>query len=682
MASNDNATSYPEGAEGGFSGSFEAEAAAFGDAGPSSSDLTGAALIQSYVKNLPDSPGVYRMLDAEERVLYVGKARSLKKRVANYANFNGHSNRILRMILDTAAMVFVSTATETEALLLEANLIKRLRPRFNVLLRDDKSFPHILIKSGDFPQIVKHRGAKSDSGEYFGPFASAGAVGRTINQLQKAFLLRNCSDSIFNNRTRPCLLYQIKRCAGPCVGKVSQDEYGKLVEDAKAFLSGKSTRVQSDLAERMKEASAALNFERAAAYRDRIRALTQVQSRQGINPQGVSDADVVAMHNQGGQTCIQVFFFRAGQNWGNQAYFPRTVSDCEDAEILEAFLAQFYGDKSPPPLLLLSQDPSNAQTLADALSEVAGRKVTLNAPQRGEKRQLVEQALANARESLARKTAESAAQGKLLSGVADAFGMAAPPRRIEVYDNSHIQGAHAVGGMIVSGPDGFQKSEYRKYNIKNADLSPGDDFGMMREVLTRRFTRLLKEASDGDDPVEADGAASPGGAEWPDLVLIDGGVGQLTAAAETLAELGVSQVCLVSVAKGEARDAGREVFHMAGRRPFALPFRDPTLYFLQRLRDEAHRFAIGAHRRKRAKATASTPLDEAPGVGPARKRALLAHFGSAKAVSRAGLADLEAVDGVSRKLAKRIYDFFHGGGAAELDHDADDVGGSVAGPPA
>ncbi|MEL6979621.1 MAG: excinuclease ABC subunit UvrC [Pseudomonadota bacterium] len=640
--------------------------------GPKEGDRPrGLSVVQSYVKTLPDAPGVYRMLADDGEVLYVGKARSLKKRVANYANLSGHTNRILRMILATASMVFVTTETDTEALLLEANLIKRLKPRFNVLLRDDKSFPQIVIKDGPFPQIAKHRGAKREKGAYFGPFASAGAVNRTINQLQKAFLLRNCSDSVFDNRTRPCLLYQIKRCAGPCVGLVSEADYAKLVEDASAFLSGKSTRVQATLAEEMKAASAALNFERAAAYRDRIRALTQVQAHQGINPQGVADADVIALHNQDGQTCIQVFFFRAGQNWGNQAYFPRMVRDVEDDEILEAFIGQFYGDKTPPPLLLLSHEPSNAETLAAALSALAGRKVTLSTPQRGEKRSLVEQAATNARESLARRTAESAAQAKLLEALGEAFGLAAAPRRIEVYDNSHIQGANAVGGMIVAGPDGFRKSEYRKFNIKNAALTPGDDFGMMREVLTRRFSRLLRESeqdgadaqSDEPDAVKAEAAKStaPAGSapEWPDLVLIDGGAGQLSAAKEVFADLGLRDVALVSVAKGEERDAGRELFHMPGRPPFALPFRDPALYFLQRLRDEAHRFAIGAHRQKRARATSSTPLDEAPGVGPARKRALLAHFGSAKAVSRAGLADLEATPGVSKALARKIYDFFH-----------------------
>ncbi|MEO1292646.1 MAG: excinuclease ABC subunit UvrC [Pseudomonadota bacterium] len=615
---------------------------------------TGPEVIAGYVKSLPDAPGVYRMLDPKGEVLYVGKARSLKKRVANYANLSGHTNRILRMILGTASMVFVRTETETEALLLESNLIKQLKPRYNVLLRDDKSFPHILIRAGDFPQITKHRGAKSDKGSYFGPFASAGAVNRTLNQLQKAFLLRNCSDSMFENRTRPCLQYQIKRCAGPCVGLVSPEEYGDLVDDAKRFLTGRSTKVQAELAEKMADASASMEFERAAAYRDRIRALTQIQAHQGVNPTGVSDADVIALHSASGSTCIQVFFFRSGQNWGNRAYFPRVMKDCEDEEILEAFLGQFYTDKPPPRQILLSHDVPAQEMIAEALSTIANRKVEIAVPQRGEKRGLVDQAAANAKESLARKVSESATHAKLLAGVGEAFGMDTAPQRIEVYDNSHIMGTNAVGGMVVAGPEGFVKGQYRKFNIKDTELTPGDDFGMMREVLTRRFSRLMKE--DPDREGESNGVST-----WPDVVLIDGGAGQLSASKAVFDELGVEGVTLVSVAKGEERDAGREVFHMPGRQPFALPFRDPTLYFLQRLRDEAHRFAIGAHRQKRAKQTGATPLDDVPGVGAARKRALLAHFGSAKAVSRAGLADLEAVEGINKALAKKIYDFFHTG---------------------
>jgi excinuclease ABC subunit C len=610
---------------------------------------TGPEVIRAYLPTLPDAPGVYRMLDARSAVLYVGKARSLRKRVASYANGHGHTLRIARMVAATASMMFVSTATETEALLLEANLIKQLKPRFNVLLRDDKSFPHILI-GGDhpFPQLRKHRGLKAGAGRYFGPFASAGAVNRTINTLQKAFLLRTCRDSMFDSRTRPCLLHQIKRCSAPCVGLVSREDYAALEEDAIRFLEGRSTRVQETLAAQMAEASAEMAFERAAALRDRIRALTAVQSAQAVNPEGVEEADVVALHQEGGQACVQAFFFRAHQNWGNRAYFPRTGAGAEPEEILEAFLGQFYADKQPPRLILLSHDAPNAALIAEALSVVAGRKVTLATPQRGEKRDLVEQALRNARESLARKLAESASQAKLLETLADAFGLESAPRRIEVYDNSHIMGTDAVGAMVVAGPDGFEKGQYRKFNIRSTELTPGDDFGMMREVLTRRFSRLVRE-----DPDREKG-------DWPDLVLIDGGAGQVAAATAALEELGVEDVALVGVAKGVDRDAGKEEFHVPGRRAFALPHRDPTLYFVQRLRDEAHRFAIGAHRAKRAKATTATPLDEVPGVGPARKRALLAHFGSAKAVSRAGVEDLMKAEGVSRTLAEAIYAFFHG----------------------
>jgi excinuclease ABC subunit C len=624
---------------------FEEEGAAYAAA-----PKTGAEVIRAYLPSLPDRPGVYRMLDARSAVLYVGKARSLRKRVANYANATGHSTRISRMIAATASMMFVTTETETEALLLEANLIKQLKPHFNVLLRDDKSFPHILI-GGEHPfaQLRKHRGLKASRGRYFGPFASAGAVSRTINTLQKAFLLRTCRDSIFENRTRPCLLHQIKRCCAPCVGLVSREDYAALEEDAIRFLEGRSTRVQETLAEEMRAASAAMEFERAAALRDRIRALTAVQTNQDVNPESVEEGDVVALHQEGGQACVQVFFFRAHQNWGNRAYFPRTGAGAEPEEILTAFLAQFYGDKAPPPLILLSHELPEAALVGEALSVSAGRKVTLATPQRGEKKDLVGHALRNARESLARKLAESASQAKLLDSLADAFGLEAPPARVEVYDNSHIMGTNAVGAMIVAGPDGFVKSHYRKFTIRSTEVA-GDDFGMMREVLTRRFSRLLKE-----DPDREKG-------DWPDLVLIDGGAGQVKAAAEALEELGVEDVALVGVAKGVDRDAGKEEFHIPGRRAFALPHRDPTLYFVQRLRDEAHRFAIGAHRQKRAKAATATPLDEVPGVGPARKRALLAHFGSAKAVSRAGVDDLMAVEGVNRATAEAVYAFFHGAG--------------------
>ncbi len=624
---------------------FEEEGAAC-EAGAAAS---GADVIRSYLPSLPDAPGVYRMLGRRSEVLYVGKARSLRKRVANYAQGRGHPARIGRMIAATASMMFVTTETETEALLLEANLIKQLKPRFNVLLRDDKSFPHILI-GGDhpFPQLRKHRGLKATKGRYFGPFASAGAVNRTINTLQKAFLLRTCRDSVFDSRTRPCLLHQIKRCCAPCVGYVSEAEYAALEEDAIRFLEGRSTRVQETLAGQMTEAAANMEYERAAALRDRIRALTSVQASQGVNPESVEEADVVALHAEGGHACVQVFFFRSHQNWGNRAYFPRTGSGAEPEEILEAFLGQFYGGKAPPRLILLSHDLPGAELLAEALTVTAGRRVQLATPRRGEKRDLVEDALRNAKESLARRMAESASQARLLEGVAEAFDLEAPPRRIEVYDNSHIMGAHAVGAMIVAGPEGFEKSQYRKFNIRSEALSPGDDFGMMREVLTRRFARLMKEDPDRDK------------GDWPDLVLIDGGQGQVSAAAAALEEMGVEEVALVGVAKGLDRDAGKEEFHRLGRRPFALPHRDPTLYFVQRLRDEAHRFAIGAHRAKRAKATTQTPLDDAPGIGPARKRALLSHFGSAKAVSRAGVEDLMRVEGVNRKTAETLYAFFHG----------------------
>jgi excinuclease ABC subunit C len=612
---------------------------------------TGHGVIRDYLRRLEDKPGVYRMLDARGEVLYVGKARSLKKRVASYAKPAGHSPRIARMIAATASMMVLTTATEAEALLLEQNLIKQLKPRYNVLLRDDKSFPNIHVTAGHpFPQIKKHRGAKKEQGRYFGPFASAGSVNRTLNGLQKAFLLRSCSDPVFESRTRPCLLYQIKRCSAPCVGYIDEAGYAALVADATEFLCGKSTKVQAHLAEEMAKASAAMEFERAAAIRDRIRALTSVQGQQSINPEGVAEADVVALHQEGGQACAEVFFIRANQNWGNRAYFPRTGGGAEPAEILEAFLIQFYANKPPARLILLSHPVEDPGLIEEALSAQLGRRVELAVPKRGEKARLVEHAARNAREALARRMAETASQAALLEGVAAAFGLDGAPERVEVYDNSHIQGASAVGAMIVAGPDGFLKSQYRKFNIRSDALTPGDDFGMMREVLARRFSRLVKEDPDRQ------------GDTWPDLVLIDGGPGQVSAAAETLAELGIGDVALVGVAKGPERDAGREAFHRPGQPPMALPHRDPVLYFLQRLRDEAHRFAIGAHRAKRAQATRATPLDEVPGVGAARKRALLAHFGSAKAVTRAGLADLKAVPGVSDALAETIYGFFHGEG--------------------
>lgn len=608
---------------------------------------SGHEVIQDYLRTLDGSPGVYRMLNAASEVLYVGKARNLKARVSNYARPSGHSGRIARMIHETASMMFLTTRTELEALLLEQNLIKQLKPRYNVLLRDDKSFPNILISSEHpYPQIKKHRGKKAEKGAYFGPFASAGAVNRTLNQLQKVFLLRNCSDSVFDSRTRPCLQFQIKRCSAPCVAKITSDGYATLVDDAKRFLEGKSTSVQADLAKAMTEASEAMEFERAAALRDRIKSLTQVQQTQGINPQGVSEADVVALHLEHGQACVQVFFIRANQSWGNRDFYPKTGAGAEEPEIMEAFLTQFYDDKDPPRLILLSHPVESPDLVTEALTARAGRRVEIAVPQRGEKAELVENATRNARESLARRMAEGATQNKLLTGLAEAFDLDSPPQRIEVYDNSHIQGAHAVGGMIVAGAEGFLKSQYRKFNIKSEAGANSDDFGMMKEVLTRRFERLLKEDPDRKTDM------------WPDLLLIDGGAGQVSAVADIMSELGVEDIPMVGVAKGIDRDAGKEEFHRPGERPFALQRNDPVLYFIQRLRDEAHRWAIGAHRAKRAKAVSLTPLDDIPGIGATRKRALLQHFGSAKAVARAGVADLQAVDGISEAMAKTIADYF------------------------
>jgi excinuclease ABC subunit C len=613
-------------------------------------DKPGHEVIAGYLKTLSQAPGVYRMLDAQARVLYVGKARSLRARVSSYARPTGHSGRIARMISETASMMFLTTRTETEALLLEQNLIKQLKPRYNVLLRDDKSFPNVLVTDHPFPMIKKHRGARKEKGSYYGPFASAGAVNRALAQLQRVFLLRNCSDSMFESRTRPCLQYQIKRCTAPCVGKISPADYGEAVRDAQRYLSGRSTEIQAKLAGEMAAASEALEFERAAALRDRIKALTSVQTAQGINPRSTPEADVIALHLEKGQACVQVFFIRSGQNWGNRDFYPRVGAEIDEAEVLEAFIGQFYDTKEPPRQLLLSHPIENADLMAEALSGKAGRKVELLVPIRGEKAELVSSAVRNARESLARKMAETATQGKLLKGLAEAFGLAAPPARIEVYDNSHIHGTNAVGAMIVAGPDGFMKNSYRKFNIRGDDLTPGDDFGMMKEVLTRRFKRLLKE-----DPDRTEG-------HWPDLLLIDGGAGQVSAVASIMREMGVADIPMVGVAKGIDRDAGKEEFHRPGTRPFALRMNDPVLYFVQRMRDEAHRFAIGTHRAKRAKAIGATPLDDVPGVGAARKRALLAHFGSAKAVGRAALADLKAVEGISDTLADTIYDFFHEGG--------------------
>jgi excinuclease ABC subunit C len=610
---------------------------------------TGAPVIGRYAKTAPAGPGVYRMIDAAGEVLYVGKARHLKKRVQSYARGASHNNRIARMVADTAAMEFVTTATEIEALLLEANLIKRLKPRFNVVLRDDKSFPFILIaRDHAVPQILKHRGARGRKGDYFGPFASAGAVGRTINTLQRAFLLRSCSDAYFESRLRPCLLFQIKRCSAPCTGEISVEDYGRLVDEALAFLTGESDEVKRRLHALMDEASLKQDYERAASFRDRLTALSHIQSRQGIIPARVKEADVFAAHQEAGQTCIQVFIFRTGNNWGNRAYFPRADKSLSVEEVLESFVAQFYDDKPPPKLVLLSHDIGGRKLLAEALSLRAGRKIEVGRPVRGERRDLVEHALVNAREALARRLADSTSQAAIFSRLAELLDLDDSPERIEVYDNSHISGTNPVGAMIVAGPEGFIKAQYRKFNMRNEDLAPGDDYAMMREMLTRRFSRLAKEKG------EVNGWAAP------DLVLIDGGPGQLGAAYEVLDELGLSEIKIAAVAKGPDRNAGRERIYLKGKEPLLLEPRDPVLYCIQKLRDEAHRFAIGAHRAKRKKAITASPLDEVPGIGPTRKRALLQHFGSAKAVSRAGIADLQSVGGISAQMAKTIYDHFHG----------------------
>lgn len=622
--------------------------------------LAGAEVIQTLVKRLPNAPGVYRMMNATGDVLYVGKARSLKKRVTQYAQGRFHTNRIGRMVRETATMEFVVTRTEIEALLLEANLIKRLRPRFNVLMRDDKSFPYILI-TGDHraPGIFKHRGARSRKGEYFGPFASAQAVGRTINSLQRAFLIRSCTDSFFENRTRPCLLYQIKRCSGPCTDEISRPDYDHLVAETKDFLSGRSQKVKSEISAQMQHASEELDFERAAIYRDRLAALSHVQSHQGINPQGVEEADVFAIHQEGGQTGIQVFFFRTGQNWGNRAYFPKADPALEPGEVLASFLSQFYDDKPVPRLVLLSTTVDEQSLIAEALSTRAGRKVELSVPQRGEKKDLVDHAAQNAREALGRRLAETSTQARLLDGFAQTFGLEKAPQRIEVYDNSHIMGTNAVGAMIVAGPEGFVKNQYRKFNIRSTDITPGDDFGMMKEVMQRRFSRLIKEHGDteDDDAPSADTESFPA---WPDVILIDGGQGQMTKVRGILAELGIEdRVVAIGIAKGQDREAGRERFFMRGRDSFSLPIRDPVLYFVQRMRDEAHRFAIGTHRARRKKELVKNPLDEIAGIGPTRKRALLLHFGTAKAVGRAAMNDLMAVDGISESVARLVYNHFH-----------------------
>ena len=625
----------------------------------------GRAAIARAVKHAPARPGVYRMIDAQGDVLYVGKAKNIKKRVTFYTRPVGHDSRIIRMISGTVTMEFVTTKTETEALLLEANLIKRLRPRFNVLLRDDKSFPFILITSDHWaPQILKHRGARTRQGHYYGPFANAGAVNRTINALQRAFLLRSCSDSFFEARTRPCLLYQIKRCSAPCTQEIDFAGYSELVREANEFLSGRSRLVQKELATEMDTASAALDFERAAIYRDRLGALSAITSHQGINPRTLEEADVFAVHQAGGYTCVEVFFFRTGQNWGNRAYFPKADRALGAGEVLSAFLAQFYDDKQLPRLVLVSHAFAERALLAEALTTKSGRKVEVGVPQRGERKELVQHALANAREALARKLAETSSQQKLLNALTETFALPRTPRRIEVYDNSHIGGTNAVGAMVVAGPEGLRKNQYRKFNIRSQDIKAGDDTGMLREVLQRRFKRLLEEAPrlSADDALAAvlTGEVGEGDEQpWPDLVLIDGGQGQLSAATETLAALGVTDLPLIAIAKGPDRDAGRETFFMPGRAPFKLPPRDPLLYFIERLRDEAHRFAIGSHRTRRKKDIREAGLQEIPGIGPTRKRALLRHFGTLKAIERASLPDLAQVPGINAETAQKIYEFFH-----------------------
>ena len=615
--------------------------------------LVGAELIRDFVTRLPSRPGVYRMFDEKGDCLYVGKARNLKNRVSNYARGQGHNNRIALMISQTRNMEFVVTASEAEALLLEANLIKKLKPKFNVILRDDKSFPYIQIsKEHPFAQLAKHRGARNAKGSYYGPFASAGAVNSAINTLQKAFLLRSCNDSVFANRTRPCLLYQIKRCSAPCVNYIDKPAYDVLVKNAEDFLSGKSVAVKAEMGERMQAAAEAMEFETAALLRDRIQAMSFVTQTQGINPQGVEEADVFGLAHEGGQFCVQVFFIRSGQNWGTRAYFPRADKSNSDAEVLSSFISQFYDDKPIPAQILLSHEVEERELLEEAFATHSGHRVEVLIPQRGEKKALVDHAVSNAREANGRKMAETSSQEKLLEGVARVFGLAQPPRRIEVYDNSHIQGAHAVGCMVVAGPEGFIKGQYRKFNIRAEDFQAGDDFAMMREMLNRRFTRLIKEHGEGDFEGET--------VHWPDLLLIDGGQGQLSAVKGVLDDLGIHDVALVGVAKGPDRDAGREHFHVAGKPSFMLEARDPVLYYIQRLRDEAHRFAIGSHRARRSKAIVTSPLDEIAGIGPSRKKALLMAFGSAKAVSRANVSDLASVEGVSSALAQAIFDHFHG----------------------
>jgi excinuclease ABC subunit C len=612
--------------------------------------LKGVAVIEAAMETMPANPGVYRMLDHKGDALYVGKARSLKRRVLSYTQIGRLSERLRRMVSETAAMEVITTHTEAEALLLEANLIKRLKPRFNIVLRDDKSYPWLMLtEDHPYPQIVKHRGARTRKGSYYGPFASAWAVNQTVTAMQRVFLLRSCADTVFANRTRPCLLFQIKRCSAPCVGRISEDDYGKLVSQARTFLAGKSGIVQQELANEMEHAAETLEFERAAAIRDRIRGLTFVQGNDVVNPASLEDADVIAAWQIAGQTCVQVFFVRGGRNNGNRAFFPTHARADEAPEVLSAFIAQFYDDKPPPTLVLINRDLAEQDLVAEALTLKAGRKVEIHVPRRGEKYAVIQHAEINAREALERRLAETAGQAKLLEGVAHLFGMDAPPERIEVYDNSHIMGTNPYGVMIVSGTEGFNKAGYRKFGIRGV-IAPGDDFAMMKEVLTRRFSRGLKEQAEG----------APASA-WPDIVLIDGGAGQLSAVRNVLDELGVSDVKLVAIAKGPDRDAGREWLHTDGMEPFQLPPRDPVLYFLQRIRDEAHRFAITTHRAGRSKAIRQSELDEVQGIGAARKRALLNHFGSARGVKMAGLGDLEAAPGINKEIARRVYAHFHPG---------------------
>ena len=635
------------------------------DSEPESGPLQkGRDAIRRFAKLAPEAPGVYRMIDANGTVLYVGKAKNIRKRVTSYARPDGHTNRIARMIAATVTMEFVSTSTEPEALLLEANLIKRFRPFYNVLLRDDKSFPYILLTAGHpAPAIAKHRGARNRPGDFFGPFASAGSVNRTITALERAFFLRSCSDSVYESRTRPCLLFQIKRCSAPCTGEIALDDYNRLVDQARDFLCGKSTAIKDALLAQMQTASEQQDYEKAAVIRDRMAALSLIQSQHGVHPRNVEEADVFAIFQQGGINCIQSFFIRNHQNWGNRAHFPRADKSLEAGEVLGSFLAQFYDGKPVPRAILLSHDVPDQDVLAEALSTRADRKVEITVPKRGEKFELIDHAIRNAREAIERQLAESSSQLRLLKNLGELLQLPHAPKRIEVYDNSHIMGTNAVGAMIVAGPEGFAKNQYRKFNIKSPDTKAGDDTGMMREVLKRRFKRLVEESprTQRDQAAEA-ASETASDTPWPDLVIVDGGLPQLTAARETMEEVGVGDVPLLAIAKGLERESGRELFHIRGREPFRLPPRDPVLYFVERLRDEAHRFAIGSHRTRRSKDIGTTGLQEIPGVGPSRKRALLHHFGTLKAIEQASLSDLETVPGIDARLARAVYDYFHAGG--------------------